>query len=84
MNNTPSKIITTLLEMYPSLKISDIMNEKSGGLNKSEYPVPCPANTSALERKSKLSDTGPRFNLDQNSQYVIKLTTDVNKTSQIN
>ena len=47
--------------MYPNLKTSDIINEKNGGLNKSEYPVPCPANTSALERKSKLSDTGPIF-----------------------
>ncbi len=48
-----------IIDMYPSLKNNEMINEKNGGLIRSEYPNPCPASTSALERKSKLSDTGP-------------------------
>ena len=40
MNKTPSKTKIVLVFTIPSLKIKEIRNEKKGGLNKSEYPIP--------------------------------------------
>jgi len=38
---------------------NEVMKEKNGGLNRSEYSIPFPANTRALVKKSIVSDTGP-------------------------
>jgi hypothetical protein len=39
MNNPPSTTKIVLTETYPNRKIKDIIKEKNGGLNNSEYPV---------------------------------------------
>ena len=39
INNSPSTIKIVLTEIYPSLNTKYIMNENTGGLNRSEYPA---------------------------------------------
>lgn len=39
-NKTPSKMKIVLADVYPNLKNNEIINEKNGGLSKSEYPMP--------------------------------------------
>ena len=52
-NNTPSTTKIVLVETYPSLKINDIINEKNGGLNKSEYPVPMTCKYQCIRKEIK-------------------------------
>jgi hypothetical protein len=60
MYKMPSNTNIIVSDMYPNLKKIDVRKERSGGLTKSEYPNSFPAKRRAFERKSYVSQPGPK------------------------